>query len=674
MHAIFSYRWLVLLWAVLILPACVDQDFDEPPVGDLTRLEANATIEELKALHTLGSDATLVTEPLLIEGVVVADDESGNLFRQIAIQDASGGIILRLNATGLFADYPVGTRLIIDAQGLYIGDFNNLYQINGSPEGAIEANLIGEHVFIAERGLTVEPTDVRIDALEDPAVFDDLLATLIRLEGVQFIDANTQVPYADAVNRRSVNLTLVDCQGNEIIVRTSGFADFANQLTPTGNGSVTALLTVFGDTKQLILRDETDVQLTGDRCGSGSTGGERIAISELRSLFNGGATVGPDDSKIQGVVISDKDSDNWSGRNLVLQDGDSGIVVRFTDNHNFALGEEIEVNVAGQELSEFRGLLQVNEVPLGNAASLGTADQPEPRETTVDEILVNTEAWESTLIRLNGVVLGGAATYEGGVTVTDETGEITLFTRSAANFAGNPLPSGPVDLIAVVSDFDGPQLVIRNLQDVIGGNSGGGNPIFTTALELRQLFADGVRVVPAGVHLGGVVISDRTHENITGRNLVFQTGAGGIVIRFSDEHSFDLGEELDIIIGGQELSEFNGLLQVNGVPNNLVTSAGMTEVPAPREATIAEVLDNMAGDQSWESTLVKITDVTFPEGGTFSGTQTVQDATASIAAFTRSQASFAGTSVPDGVVTVIAIVSEFNEPQLSFRSLNDVLD
>lgn len=673
-RSILSFRFLFLAALLTSFAACVDHEFDEPPIGGLTDLQANATIDELKALHTLGADPSLITESLLIEGVVAADDQSGNLFRQIAIQDATGGIILRLNATGLFNDFPVGTRLIVDCRGLYIGDYNNLYQLNGSPDSGIEENLISEHVFVAERGLTVEPTVVSIQELNDPGTLDNLLATLVKFENVQFIDANTEVPYADVVNRFSVNLTLTDCDGNEILVRTSGYADFANELSPAGNGSLTAILTVFGNTRQLVLRDLSDVQMTGERCSSGSTGGELMNISDLRAVFTNGGTAAPDDTKIRGVVISDDNAGNWVGQNLVLQDGTAGIVVRFSDFHNFSLGDEIEVSISGQELSEFNGLLQVNNVPVGNASLIGPASQPDPRVTTVSELLANAEAWESTLVRLNDVTLGGTGVYNGSVTITDGSGSISMFTRSAANFANSALPAGTVDLIAVVSQFNNPQLIIRNLDDVIGGSGNtGGDPEATTALALREAFANGAGLAPAGKKIRGIVISDKDAGNITSRNLVLQDTSGGIVIRFTSDHEFALGEEIEVIVSNQELSEYNGLLQVNNVPNNQAVSFGNGTLPTPREVTIDEMLTNMEGDQSWESTLVLLKGATISGGSTYSGTLTVSDGSGSVALYTRSQANFAANAVPSDAVDITAVVSEFNDPQINLRNASDVI-
>lgn len=672
-RSILSLRFYFLAALLIAFSACVDHEFDEPPVGDLTDLQANATIDDLKALHTLGADPTLITQAMLIEGVVAADDESGNFFRQIAIQDASGGIILRLNATGLFNDFPVGTRLIIDCEGLYIGDYNNLYQISGSPENGIEENLIAQHVFVAERNLTVEPAVVSIDALQNAATLDALLATLIKFENVQFIDANTEVPYADVVNRQSINLTLTDCDGNEIIVRTSGYADFANQLSPAGKGSLTAILTVFGSTRQLVLRDLTDVQMTGDRCGGGNTGGELMSILDLRTAFAGGATAGPEGKKIRGLVISDRVAGNWTGRNLVVQDGTAGIVVRFGDNHNFSLGDEIEVNVSARELSEFEGLLQVNNVPLGNAALIGPATPPAAREATVSELLANAEAWESTLVKLSAVTLSGSATYNGSVTVSDASGSVVMFTRSAATFSGSPLPAGTLDLVAVVSQFGDPQIIIRNLDDVIGGGNSGVDPVVTSALALRKAFADGATTAPAGKKIRGIVISDKDTENITTRNLVLQDTAGGIVIRFMADHNFALGEEIEVNVSNMELSEYNGLLQLNNVPNNQAVSFGPATMPSPREVTIADILANMAADESWESTLVVLKKATFEGSGTFSGTKTLKDASGAIDIFTRSQASFANATMPTDAVTVTAIVSQFNVPQVNLRNQSDIV-
>jgi hypothetical protein len=224
-------------------------------------------------------------------------------------------------------------------------------------------------------------------------------------------------------------------------------------------------------------------------------------------------------------------------------------------------------------------------------------------------------------------------------------------------------------MTAIVSQFNDHQLVIRNLEDVGGETGTGGDPEQISLAELRTLFEGGATAVPANRFINAVVISDVDAGNTTGRNMVVQDETGGIVIRFADNHSFALGEEVEINVGGDELSEFEGLLQVNNVDNADAISMGNGTMPEPRDATIQEILDN---SEAWESTLVRVMDVAYTEGGTFAGAKTLDDGTATIASFTRNQATFSGSNVPDGTFTLTAMVSDFNAPQLTLRNLNDI--
>ena len=60
------------------------------------------------------------------------------------------------------------------------------------------------------------------------------------------------------------------------------------------------------------------------------------------------------------------------------------------------------------------------------------------------------------------------------------------------------------------------------------------------------------------------------------------------------------------------------------------------------------------------------------EGGTYSGAKTLDDGTGTIVSFTRTQATFATENVPAGPFTLTAVVSQFNDPQLTIRNLNDI--
>jgi hypothetical protein len=130
-------------------------------------------------------------------------------------------------------------------------------------------------------------------------------------------------------------------------------------------------------------------------------------------------------------------------------------------------------------------------------------------------------------------------------------------------------------------------------------------------------------------------------------------------------------------VTGQSLSEYNGLLQVGGTSPSIPIAYGTkvgTGTITPRVVTAADLIANMAGTQSWESTLIKINNVTFSTT-TFTATTNVVDATGTVLLYTDCsgtfQATFANAAIPAGT-SITAIVSEFNGLQLNVRSPSDV--
>ena len=63
----------------------------------------------------------------------------------------------------------------------------------------------------------------------------------------------------------ATNRYLVDDKGYELIVRTSSFADFANNPLPQGSGKIRGILTRFNNDYQLFVRTAADVDMTGER-------------------------------------------------------------------------------------------------------------------------------------------------------------------------------------------------------------------------------------------------------------------------------------------------------------------------------------------------------------------------------------------------------------------------
>lgn len=288
---------IILLAAIFFLQACVKDKFDTPPVGciddseQIEELVANGEIAKLtiNQLKTTYSN-TQIDVDIYIEGIVVADDKSGNYFKTITIQDETGGLAINIDKTNFYVEYPIGRRVFVKLNGLFLDNDNANYGLwLQSLEGStirIPNNLVPSYFVKGECNVPVEPTTISINNLNNSNI-----NTLVRVEDVEFVDGLDSAKFADAVNLLTVNRTVVDCQGNQVIVRTSGFSDFAGQFVPSGNGAMTGIYSTFGATKQVFVRDMNDVSdMTGVRC-DGSGGNETIIYSkdfQDQSLTSGG--------------------------------------------------------------------------------------------------------------------------------------------------------------------------------------------------------------------------------------------------------------------------------------------------------------------------------------------------------------------------------------------------
>jgi Family of unknown function (DUF5689) len=276
------------------------------------------------------------------------------------------------------------------------------------------------------------------------------------------------------VTQSTVNRTLNDCNKLDILVRNSGFANFAAAKTPSGKGSVVGVYSVFRQDQQFFIRDTNDVKLTGTRCGSNSSA-TLMTIKDLRAAFVGGATTAPADKKIKGVVISDKSTNHTDVRNIVIQEGLTGIIVRFSGTHGFNLGDVVEIDISSQPLSLFQGALQISPVPINNAITVG-AGSITPKVVTAAEVKAKPQDYESTLVKIVGASFTTTGSYDGTKQLKDVTGEVPVFTRALATFSASLMPTGTTDeVIAIAGVFNATaQLSLRNSTDVKGGTPGTG--------------------------------------------------------------------------------------------------------------------------------------------------------------------------------------------------------
>jgi hypothetical protein len=469
---------LIIAFGVVSLSSCVKEDFDNPPSTNVDPdITANRTIAQLKSLAIV-NQFVQITEDIVVSGIINADDKSGNIYKQIIFQDSTAGLLINVDLNSYYALYPKGRKIFVKCQGLHIAYDNGMIQLgvldNSGTQpalGRIPQGLVDQHILRGVWNQTVTPKVVTLGNLANfnPAYENQL----VTFSNVEFVPADTAETFANAPAQQSLARIIEDCCGHTAEIYTSGYATFASTLTPKGKGSLTCIYQVYNSSVQLVINDITDVNMTGTRCGTSSNiigTGALMNISDIRNLYSGCGGVFTPGTKLRGTIISDRTTSNITANNIVVQHGTAGIIVRFTSaNGTLNLNDSVEVNLSGDSLTSFSGLMQINQVNISAITVLGTGTII-PRVATIAQVLANTSPWESTLLKINGVTLSGGGTYGsngGNVTMTDVTGSMELFTRTAASFSGNTYPAGTVSVTGILSGFNGtPEITIRGTSDV----------------------------------------------------------------------------------------------------------------------------------------------------------------------------------------------------------------
>ena len=262
-----------LLFTALGITSC-DDNWDTPPLdGPVATIEANTSILELKQAYWIdannGCDTIETKENgdhIIIKGRVVSSDESGNIYKNMVIDDGTAAITLSIDANSLYNTYRYGQEIVIDATDMYIGNYAGLQQL-GSPD---YDDYYGWQM--ARMPLEFFQKHAQLNGFPDPAAVDTLVVSsisslpttkdgiiemqskLVRFDNVQF-DGGGELPFAES--ETTVSRTISDGTAS-LTVRNSGYADFYNKLLPEGTGSVVGILGYFNGTWQLTLRSYED--------------------------------------------------------------------------------------------------------------------------------------------------------------------------------------------------------------------------------------------------------------------------------------------------------------------------------------------------------------------------------------------------------------------------------
>ena len=242
MKRIVKSSFLVLALLGLMFSSCKKEydrpPFDSLPIGEIVSIDSILSMES----------GTVFTEDASVYGIITADEKSGNLYKAAFLQDRATGkaIELYMNATS-------GVR-IGDSVRVYLKDvtyamYNGLPQLsNFEPDG---------HIIILANDKPITPVETTIADI----VAGNHLAGLVRLNNVKFLDKGT---FADVTGYGDRTLMDPTNPTQSVVVRTSSYANFAQDSLPQGIGNLVAIASHYKtsskDVWQLIVRSATELE------------------------------------------------------------------------------------------------------------------------------------------------------------------------------------------------------------------------------------------------------------------------------------------------------------------------------------------------------------------------------------------------------------------------------
>lgn len=272
---------VVALFGVITLASCMDDDWKTletttSPYGNNSLTETNVvTIAELRSMYKTETTTSYaykqVTEPMQIKAVVTGNDIEGNIYKEISVQDETGAIIIAVNQGGMFGYLPVGTEILVELNGLYVGNYGKQAEI-----GTLYTNSYGntyvsrmertrwqDHFKITGQKKTIEPEVFADGTTLTTWSLDDDCGKLGIIKNVTIKNATATTTFSNPTGTSSVSVYFNE-QPSSVFLYTSPYADFAATVVPQGKCNITGIFKRYStsnkDSWEIIIRSIDDVE------------------------------------------------------------------------------------------------------------------------------------------------------------------------------------------------------------------------------------------------------------------------------------------------------------------------------------------------------------------------------------------------------------------------------
>ena len=297
------YKLIILTFATLVATSCIQDDDFKTPEIEVQAPELSGTQITIDALRQLlvteqtnnGNDVLTIEEDYYITGYVISNDEFGNFYKEIILQDApanpTAGVKVMIDATPLFVTYEFGREVHVQLQGLTVGYDSGVLALgirNGNQIDQIAESQMTDYVKRDINVMEITPLPMSI---ADFSV--DKTNLYVQLNDMQFFrDELGKTFSAEETDNFDGERVIESCAtGLTTTFSTSTFADFTAVTLPEGKGSLDAILTMnfFGDTFNIVVNTPETIYFDDPNrcdpsevdCGLASTTGNNVLFEDF---------------------------------------------------------------------------------------------------------------------------------------------------------------------------------------------------------------------------------------------------------------------------------------------------------------------------------------------------------------------------------------------------------
>ncbi|CAA0151003.1 DUF5689 domain-containing protein [Tenacibaculum maritimum] len=260
----------ILLVISNFLLSCIEHSFTIPDIvikepeihTELTIHKVQKDLmQEFRANGKLTYTYPIRKEPTYVIGYVISNDNEGNFYKKLIIQDRptnpNAGLEVRVNSSSLNQVYEVGRKVYLKLDGLTVTyddgqPLNSINPTNSIPGKftlgllnymgrleAIPSTSYRDYIVRSSVVEAIKPTTIRLRQIEEKYI-----NTFVSLEGIQFEKQQLGKTFSGEVNDQYDGFrALLECEtGNSIFLQTSTFASFKSNRLPSKSGKINAVL------------------------------------------------------------------------------------------------------------------------------------------------------------------------------------------------------------------------------------------------------------------------------------------------------------------------------------------------------------------------------------------------------------------------------------------------